>query len=53
MEREAQRAHLGMAVITPHFVVKTWPMKELGLMLSDDLRTREGRFLPLFYKVLY
>ena len=51
MVKAAQRAHLGVAVLTPHFVAKMWPMKELQLMLSDMVRTSEGRFLPLFYKV--
>ena len=52
MEQEAQGAYMGMAVLAPVFVVKFWPMKELQLMLSDEVRTREGRFWPLFYKVL-
>ena len=51
MEQEAQGAYLGIAVLSPHFVVKGWTMKELQLMLSDDARTRGKRFLPLFYKV--
>ena len=51
MEAEAQGAHLGLAVLTPYFAVKDWPMRELRLMLSDNARIREGRFIPLFYKV--
>ena len=52
MIKEVNSAHLGVAVLSPHFVVKDWPMEELQLMLSDTVRTCEGRFFPLFYKVL-
>ena len=51
MRKEAQSAHLGVVVLSPHFFVKGWPVEELRLMLSDSVRTREGRFIPLFYKV--
>ena len=51
MIKAVNSAHLGVAVLSPQFVVKDWPMKELQLMLSDTARTRMGRFFPLFYKV--
>ena len=51
MEREAQHAHIGVAVLSPSFIAKNWPGKELHIMLDNTDKTEQCRFCPLFYKV--
>ena len=51
MVKQAQKAHIGVVVLSPSFITKNWTFRELQLMLGDISRTGEGRFTPLFYKV--
>ena len=52
MVEQAQDAYIGAVILSPSFITKDWTFRELQLMPEYQSRTTEGRFMPLFYKVV-
>jgi hypothetical protein len=40
----ARQAKIGLAVLSPYYITKTWPLDELQIFLE------QGTLIPLFYK---
>lgn len=54
MTRAIRGARVGIFLLSPEFVAKKWPMKELGLFLQrykEESRAERPKLIPVFYKL--
>ena len=53
MTQACSEAYLNLIVLSPSFIGKNWPFKELSISVEENNheRLRTDRLVPLFYQV--